>query len=147
MRGWQTQNFQNQLCHTLLHLCVFARRCRQLEPPPQTKIKIICPLLLMVPVKGGLALHAPAAAFIVQLVLSDDKVMVSQALIRSMFVPVRSRSAPAAVNPLKLFCFKFKALVVKAFTGLFASEVLSTLPKQIPDLVKLELFNLAFNAL
>ena len=64
-----------------------------------------------------------------------------------ILVPVSSCSAPRAVNPLKLSCFKFKALRVSALIGLFASVALSTLPKPIPDLVKLELSNLAFKEL
>ena len=91
-------------------------------------------------------MDAPAA-LIAKLVVSDEKVTFVPALIHLMFVPVRSCSAPAAVNPLKLFCFEFKALGVKALIGLFASEVLSTLPKAIPDFVKLELSNLALKAL
>ena len=69
--------------------------------------KLICPPLLIAPVREGLTEETPVvplAAFIVELVASDDKVTFVPAIIHLRLVPVSSCSAPIAVNPAKLLC-------------------------------------------
>ena len=62
--------------------------------------------------KEGLSETTPdvPAACMVKLVSSELKVMLLPTLMNLIVVPVSSCSAPSALNPVKLFCNKFKEL-------------------------------------
>ena len=112
----------------------------------QSPVKRICPEERTVPVKEGLSVDTPEDPLIVKLVASDDKVMLLPALMHLMFVPINSCSAPADVNPVKLFCFPAKAVDVKVLIGFDKSEVLSTLPMPKAAFVKPVISNFLFSS-